>query len=344
MSQVAPGATLEQRSASLRRSLVTLAVLVLVVVALLLAVPGLDGVTRQLGHAHWGWIVVAVALEFLSGLGYVLTFELVFDRAPRRFARRLAWSEQAFQGAVSVGGAGGLGLGAWVLHTLGIPAGRIAERSTVFFILTSAINVIVLVFFGLGLAVGLFAGPGNRLLSVVPAAVGAVVIAFFVALPRFADRLAKRLRGHGRRASILHGLAESIHDTEKLLRAPDRRLAGAFGYLLFDIAVLWACFEALGGSPPLAALVLAYQIGYLANIVPIPGGIGALDAGIVGALVIYGVDATQATAAVLVYHAIALWVPAVVGTIAFLLLRRDLMDPALSVPAGEGPGRPGLEP
>jgi uncharacterized protein (TIRG00374 family) len=320
-------ATIEESGRSLRRSLVTLAILVVLVVALLLAVPGLDGVTKQLAHADVGWIVVAVVLEFFSGVGYVLTFELVFDRAPRRFARRLAWSEQAFQGAVSVGGAGGLGLGAWVLHTVGVPTGRIAERSAVFFILTSAINVFVLVFFGLGLAVGLFAGPGNLLLSVIPAAVGAVVIALFLALPRFADRLAERVRDHARLAAILHGLRQSIHDTEKLLRARDWRLVGAFGYLLFDLAVLWACFKALGGSPPVAALVLAYQIGYLANVVPIPGGIGALDAGIVGALVLYGVDATQAAAAVIIYHAIALWVPAVLGTIEFLLLRRDLRTP-----------------
>ena len=316
--------TIEDRSRGLRRSFVTLAVLVVLVIALLLAVPGLEGVAEEVAHAQLGWVIAAVALEFLSGLGYVLTFELVFDRAPRRFARRLAWSEQAFQGAVSAGGVGGLGLGAWVLHSVGVPTGRIAERSAVFFILTSAINVFVLVFFGVGLAVGLFDGPGNPLLSVLPAAVGAAAIALFLALPRFADGLGDRLREHTRAAAILRGLGTSIRDTETLLRAPNWGLAGAFGYLLFDIAVLWACFEALGEAPPVAALVLAYQIGFLANIVPVPGGIGALDAGLIAALVIYGVDATDATAAVIIYHAIALWVPAVMGTIEFLLLRRDL--------------------
>jgi uncharacterized membrane protein YbhN (UPF0104 family) len=316
--------TIEARSRGLWRSFVTLAVLVVLVVALLLAVPGLDRVAEEVAHAHLGWVIAAVGLEFLSGLGYVLTFEFVFDRAPRRFARRLAWSEQAFQGAVSAGGVGGLGLGAWVLHSVGVPKGRIAERSAVFFILTSAINVFVLVFFGVGLAVGVFDGPGNPLLSVLPAAVGAAAIALFLALPRFADGLGDRLREHTRAAAILRGLGESIRDTETLLRARNWRLAGAFGYLLFDIAVLWACFEALGGAPPVAALVLAYQIGFIANIVPVPGGIGALDAGIIGALVIYGVDATDAAAAVIIYHAIALWVPAVLGTIEFLLLRGDL--------------------
>jgi uncharacterized protein (TIRG00374 family) len=325
---------MEAPSRRLRRSLLTLAVLVVLVVALLLAVPGLDGVATDVQHAALGWVGVAVALEVLSGVGYALTFQLVFDRAPRRFARRLAWSEQAFQGAVSLGGAGGLGLGAWVLGSVGVPPGRIAERSTVFFMLTSAVNVLVLVVFGLGLAVGVLDGPGNLLLSVVPAAVGVVVIAFFLVLPRFADRLAARLGDHRRVAPILRGLGESIRDAEKLLRARDWRVAGAFAYLLFDIAVLWACFEALGGAPPVAALVLAYQIGYLANIVPIPGGIGSLDAGLVGALLLYGVNAAHATAAVLIYHAIALWVPALLGTIAFVLLQQDLRARRLSAGAG----------
>jgi uncharacterized membrane protein YbhN (UPF0104 family) len=324
---------MEEPNRTLRRSFMTLAVLVVLVVALLVAVPGLDGVATDVQHAELGWVAAAVGFEILSGIGYVLTFQLVFKRAPRRFARRLAWSEQAFQGAVSLGGAGGLGLGAWVLHIVGVPAGRIAERSTVFFILTSAVNVFVLVFFGLGLAVGVFDGPGDPLLSVVPAAVGAVVIALFVALPRFSDRLATRLGDHRRIASILRGLGGAIHEAEKLLLVRDWRVVGAFAYLLFDIAVLWATFEALGGSPPIAVLVLGYQIGYLANIVPIPGGIGALDAGIVGALVLYGVDASQATAAVIIYHAIALWVPAVLGTIAWVLLQRDLRARSASAPA-----------
>ena len=68
--------------------------------------------------------------------------------------------------------------------------------------------------------------------------------------------------------------------------------------------------------------MLAYQIGYLSNFIPIPGNIGVLDGSLVGMLVVYGVDATDATAATLVYHAIALWVPALWGTIAFLILRR----------------------
>jgi uncharacterized protein (TIRG00374 family) len=74
-------------------------------------------------------------------------------------------------------------------------------------------------------------------------------------------------------------------------------------------------------------VVLAYQVAYLSNIIPIPGGIGVLDGSLVGALVLYGVSATTATAAAVVYHAIALWVPSLWGTAAFLILRRTRRQP-----------------
>jgi hypothetical protein len=76
-----------------------------------------------------------------------------------------------------------------------------------------------------------------------------------------------------------------------VLLRPSWRVAGAAGYLWFDIAALWAMFNAIGSAPPLAALVLGYLIGYLANGLPVPGGIGVLDAGLAGAL--YGVPARR---------------------------------------------------
>ena len=65
----------------------------------------------------------------------------------------------------------------------------------------------------------------------------------------------------------------------------------------------------------------------ISNAIPIPGGIGILDGSLVGMLVLYGATATTAAAATLVYHAIALWVPAMWGTVAFLLLRRNRCKP-----------------
>jgi hypothetical protein len=51
--------------------------------------------------------------------------------------------------------------------------------------------------------------------------------------------------------------------------------------------VLWAAPAATGAAAPLAPLGVAYIVGYLANAIPIPGGVGVLDAGFVGALTLY---------------------------------------------------------
>ena len=123
--------------------------------------------------------------------------------------------------------------------------------------------------------------------------------------------------------------AASIRDTEQLVFHPDWRIVGAIGYLWFDIAVLFACFAAVGQMPPLAPVVLAYQIGYLSNFIPVPGGIGVLDGSMIGMLVLYGVGGTVATAATLVYHAISLWVPAIWGTIAFIVLQKTKRQPVV---------------
>lgn len=311
----------EDPGRSLWRGLISLVILVVLVVSLLLAIPGLHGVANQVADMQPGWLVVAVVLEILSCVGYILAFLQVFDRAPLRFGARVALSELAFGAAVSLGGAGSVAVGAWLLVDRGAPPARVAERSAVLFLLTSAINVITLALAGIGLFIGILPGPSNPLLSIVPGAVGTVTFLAFLALPRMTDRLAAN-RAPGRLRTLLLEISTSIRLTERVLFRRDWRIIGAIAFLWCDIAVLAACFAAAGFVPPLATIVLAYQIAYLSNLIPIPGNIGVLDGSFVGMFVIYGIGATVSTASTVVYHAIALWVPAMWGTIAFVILRR----------------------
>ena len=313
-------------SRSLRRGLVSLTILVALVIGLLLAVPGLHGVGRTIVHLHGNWVAAAIALEILSCLGFVLAFLQVFERAPIRFGARVALSELAFGAAVSLGGAGSVAIGSWLLIERGAPPTPVAKRSAVLFLLTSAINVVTLIIVSLALFVGLLPGPQNPLLSALPAGVGIAVLIFFLALPRLVDRGVLK-RAPGRIQTLLQVMAESLRETRDLLLKPDWRLVGAFAFLWCDIGVLAACFAATGHSPPLAEVVLAYQIGYLSNIIPVPGNIGVLDGSMIAMLVLYGVSATPAAAATVIYHAIALWIPATWGTLAFLVLRRSQHTP-----------------
>jgi len=127
----------------------------------------------------------------------------------------------------------------------------------------------------------------------------------------------------------LGAIGDGVEEALALLREGNALLIlGLVAYLAFDVMIVWATFRSLGPTPPLAILWLAYLIGELGGLIPVPGGIGGVDAGLVGTLALYGVSLTSATAAVLAYRAIALWVPAIVGGLAFLMLRRTLRDEA----------------
>jgi uncharacterized membrane protein YbhN (UPF0104 family) len=313
---------------NLKHGLISLAVLIAMAVGLFLAVPSLHDVAHSILHMGIGWLLIAIFLEVLSCVGYVVIFLMVFSRAPLRLGARVALSELAFGAAVALGGAGSVAVGAWLLIERGARPGKVAERSAVLFLLTSAINLITLAAAGLGLWLGILPGKQNVLLSLLPGAVGVLVFVGFLMLPWLAERFIVD-RFEGRVAKWACATGGTIRTTRRELFRFNWRLLGAWGYLWFDIAVLWVCFKALGHTPPIADLVLAYQIGYLSNLIPIPGGIGVLDGSLVGMFVLYGVNDTLATSATIVYHAISLWIPATWGTIAFLLLRRSRNEPVI---------------
>jgi uncharacterized membrane protein YbhN (UPF0104 family) len=307
----------------LRSGLVSAAVLSLMVGGLVLAIPGLGAVGHRVAHARWVWVVLAGGLELASCLGYVLAFQGVFNDIPARFAALVATAEQAFGAVVPVGGAGGIAAGGWLLSRAGMPVRAVAERSAVLFLLTSATNVVTLVLAGAGLAIGLFAGPHDLALSALPAGVGVAVLALFLAL---ALRASGRTGDGASLASrALRVTAGASATTLRAIQRPGWRLAiGALAFLLCDMAALWLAIHALGYDAPAASLALAYLIGYLANAIPIPGGVGVLDGGLAAALLLYHVPAAAALGGVLLYHALALWIPALSGTVGFLGAQRQI--------------------
>ena len=117
-------------------------------------------------------------------------------------------------------------------------------------------------------------------------------------------------------------LAAGIRRARRSFRQPSWRLLGAAGYLGFDIAALGATLAAAGHPLAVAPLVLGYVIGYIANLIPVPGGFGVLEGGLAATLVAYGAPPTQAAAAVVVYHAIAFWTASLGGLVGYARLRR----------------------
>jgi uncharacterized protein (TIRG00374 family) len=312
--------------------------LVLVVVAAVTLLPGLGTLRSRLSHAKAEWLLLGVGLKLLSGLGYVAVFRMIFCRRMTwRVSFQIGMSELGANALIPTGGAGGLALGAWALKRGGMEGTQIARRTVAFFLLTSVPNVLGVIIIGLGLATGVFAGEGNLLLTAVPAAIAAGAIVLALRAGRIAQRWGRSLERPGRSRSrrklllikSLTAVGDGVEEAVSLLRERNPVLIlGLIAYLAFDVMIVWATFRALGPAPPLAVLWIAYLIGELGGLIPVPGGIGGVDAGLVGTLALYNVSLSSAAGAVLVYRAIALWVPALVGGVAFLALRRTLRDEA----------------
>ena len=83
--------------------------------------------------------------------------------------------------------------------------------------------------------------------------------------------------------------------------------------------------SALGVSVPFGVVVLGFFIGLTANLIPfVPAGVGAVDAGMIGTFVLFGLPEAEVFAAVLIYRLIAFWLPIPFGVIAFVQLRTTI--------------------
>jgi uncharacterized protein (TIRG00374 family) len=320
---------LAAQSRTLRNSIISLAIFFALLAALLLAVPGLDNVADHIAHANVPWILVGIVLEILSCLGYVILFGLVFGRLGRSLSSRLSLAELAVNSVVSVSGLAGIALGAWVLRTKGVSVERIAKRSVLIFVLTSAVNVGAVVVIGLPMWLGVIPGSRNPLLTLLPALAALATIAATLVLAAWARRAAAAQRlSNGRAAVALVAISGGVYDAVRMIRAREWRLLGAVGYWLFDNLVLYVCLAGFGHAPSFWVVAMAYLVGMLANSIPVPGGFIAVEGGLVGMLLLFGVRPSSVViAAVVVYRAISLWVPAVIGSIAFLSLRREIGKP-----------------
>lgn len=325
-----------EQSKRLRNSIVSLVVFFGLIAALLLGVPGLRSVADRIGDASLGWVLGAVGFELLSCAGYVAVFMLLFGKIGRFLGTRLALSELAVNAVVSAGGLGGLALGAWVLRSKGMSVALVAKRSVMLFMLTSAVNVLAVMIIGLCMWTGLLPGSTDPLLTLAPAlAALAATIATLGVATWAGSVVAHNDSQHKRLLVALRALSEGVWDVLRLLRERDVRLLGAVGYWLFDTLVLYACLVAYGRTTSFWIVAIAYLIGMLANSVPIPGGFVAVEGGLVGMLVLFGVGpASLVLAAVITYRAIALWVPSVIGSIAFLSIRREIGKPLTPQPHG----------
>jgi putative heme transporter len=331
-----------------RRRLATGALLVLLlVVAIYVLVPkivGADETLNKLDEATWYWIAIAVGFNVLAFGSYVMLFRGVLggtrdDSVHRRLDLRASYlitmAGLAATRLFSAAGAGGLVLTYWALRKAGVPRRRAACRMLAFLVLTYFVYLAALIIFGILLRTGVLPGPAPLAGTVVPAAIAGGVIALFLLIALIPHDFERRIQHYAqgyRRARYLQRLAKGpatlatgTRTAISYIANPRRGLlavGGAVGFWAAQIGILWASFEAFGGDVPFAVLVQGFFVGMAANLIPSPaGGVGAVDAGMIGAFAIFGIDDSIVFPAVLTYRVIAFWLPIPPGVVAFVQLR-----------------------
>jgi uncharacterized protein (TIRG00374 family) len=302
----------------------------------------------RIGHGDFRWLLLGLLLEALSFAGQVVLFRAVYRGSGGRIGYRDSYeitvAGHAATRLLASAGTGGMALTAWALRRHGLTAKEIARRMIAFLILMYSFYMHALLVGGLGLWTGALSGGGSIALTLFPAALAAGVTGMALAAPVAGAPVARLLRRHalspdrrfattaGRLAAAVEAVADGVRLAVGMIQERRFGVIGAPMWWGFDVAVLWASFHAFGAPPPLGVILMAYFVGTLANTLPLPGGIGGVEGGMIGAFIAFGVAPAPAVAAVLAYRLFAFWLPTIPGAIAYLQLRRNLRCGAVGAP------------
>lgn len=312
--------------------------LIVAAIGLYVVWPSLVAVLASAGdldEIRWPWFLVIAALEVASYGCMWLLIGLTLGSQRWYLIGTSQVAGNAFSKAVPGGSAAGAALQFRMLTDGGIPAAKIAAGLTA----VSLINVATLfamplfalpailggaaindglaraAWLGLGAFVLLFAGGAALLLADKPVHLAA----------RGVEKLHNLFL---RRKPPLVNLTERLtHERDTVRSILGKRWSGAIvrsiGNVAFDYGALLAALVAVGASPRPSLVLLAYVGAVVIGMFPItPGGLGLVEAGLAGMLVLAGVSPAQATLATLAYRLASYWGPLAAGGVAYYLYKR----------------------
>ena len=361
------GDTAELPLLTARRIVQTVALVILLVIGIYFLFPklvGLGTALDKIDEANPAWIGVAIGFTILAYATYTALFKAVVGGE----VLRLSWRETyeinlaglAATRLFSAGGAGGIALTYWALRKAGMARRDVARRMVAFLALQYAFYPLALIFFGILLRTGVLSGENSLELTVIPASIAGALLLMGALVALIPADVERRLRPHayGENArSVLRTVAkvpatigEGLRFAASLFIHPSSgglAVLGAAGYWAASIGVLWASFQAFGLHVPLAVLVQGFFLGMVANLFPLaPAGVGAVDAGMIGAFVLFGIPEDTVFPAILVFRMILFWMPIPPGIVAFVQLRKTVHhweEGELPIERG-GTARSALEP
>jgi putative heme transporter len=327
-----------------KRLIQTAIAVVLLLIAIYVLVPRLFDLQDALGKIGEGdpvWIAVGV----ICCVGMFAAYVALFRGVVGERVIHLEWGESyqitmaglAATRLFSAGGAGGILLTYWALRKAGMERRQSVCRMVAFLVVLYSVYLAALVIFGVLLRVGVLSGEAPLSGTIIPAALAAVAIVVCLLLALLPDDIERRIERHtsGRFGQMAKRLAtapatfaQGTRTAIAFVRHPSAgamAFGGAIGFWGANIAILWASFHAFDVSVPLGVVIQGFFLGMLANLIPFaPGGVGAVDAGMIGAFVLFGLPSAEVFAAVLAYRVIAFWLPIPPGIIAFFQLRNTV--------------------
>ena len=303
---------------------------------------GLGDALGRLDDADPLWIGIAIAFNVAAYATYVALFKAVVGGD----ALRLSWIETyeinmagvAATLLFSAGGAGGVALTYWALRKAGMARRDVGRRMVAFVSLHYVFYPFALIIFGILLRTGVMNGKGSVELTIVPAAVAGLLLILGVLVTLIPADAEERLAHYAHTDRSQHllqtvgkvpaTLGEGFRFALGLFAHPSRgglAVLGAAGFWAFSIGVLWASFHAFGVHVPLAVVVQGFFLGMVANLFPLaPAGVGAVDAGMIGAFVLFGFPSETVFPAILIFRLVSFWMPIPPGIFAFFQLRHTV--------------------
>ncbi|MGB9307452.1 MAG: lysylphosphatidylglycerol synthase transmembrane domain-containing protein [Mycobacterium sp.] len=264
----------------------------------------------QLRIANWWWALLGLTVSALTYVGAAAALWACADGAVGFWKLSVAQVANTFAATTTPAGVGGLALSTRLLQKGGLNT----LRATAAVAMQQAVQVIVHVL--LLILFSTFAGASADLAHFVPGATVLYLIAgltlgivgAFLFVPRLRRWLATDVRPK---------LKEVSHDLAELAREP-RRLAiivvGCTGTTLGAALALWASVQAFGGGATFVTVTVVTMVGgTLASAAPTPGGVGAVEAALIGGLAAFGVPGAVGVPSVLLYRVLTCWLPVFIG-------------------------------
>ncbi|BBX98271.1 lysylphosphatidylglycerol synthase domain-containing protein [Mycobacterium lacus] len=264
----------------------------------------------ELRTANWWWALLGLTVSALTYVGAAAALWACADGAVSFWKLSIAQVANTFAATTTPAGVGGLALSTRLLQKGGLAA----LRATAAVALQQSVQVIVHVL--LLILFSTFAGASADLSHFVPGAtvlylivgVALGIVGAFLFVPRLRSWLATDVRPR---------LREVTSDLAELAREPKRLaliILGCTGTTLGAALALWASVEAFGGGATFVTVTVVTMVGgTLASTAPTPGGVGAVEAALIGGLAAFGVPAAVGVPSVLLYRVLTCWLPVFVG-------------------------------